>query len=46
MTKIIGLIGLSLSCMAAGIYFEGLKDGICIGIFVLGLGLFADAIKK
>ena len=46
MREIIGLFGLSLSSFAAATYFRGIVTGICLGLFIIGAGLFIDALKR
>ena len=46
MRHLIGLTGLSLACGAAGTYCQGLIKGLCIGLFVFGVGLLLGAFKK
>jgi len=55
MNKLVGLIGLSVICAALGMYFHlpavnttfiGILKGLCLGMFVMGAGLFADSLKK
>jgi len=46
MRNLIGLAGLVILAMSAGIALFNLKYGLCMGFGILGLGMFIDAVKK
>jgi len=46
MKTIVGMVGITLIGIGAGIIVFGTKTGLCIGIALLGLGLVIDAIRK
>ena len=43
---LVALAGLSLMSLAGVTYLAGIVDGLCSAGFVLGAGLFADALRK
>lgn len=46
MRQLIGLIGIAMCGLSAGMYYQGPRLGICLGLFIIGAGLTVDSLKK
>jgi len=46
MRQLIGLTGLAISCFAVATYLRDIITGICLGLFVIGIGLVVDSLKR
>jgi len=46
MRSLIGLTGLAICSFAAATYFCGWLAGTCLGLFVVGIGLVVDSLKR